>query len=183
MLAEVEGGANIELARVVEEFEEKLRLALDYETRAFQSIADERLLITSLSPENKIVEKEEVIFGDRMQVFQDVVEEEEKALESLWQEWIKIQSETVCLAFEVLGQGEVSIDDEQMSIITLDKFDGAIRSHSNHQNALKDTLDELAAIQNSVKKVTSRTLQTVKDQQEVRSRRLSSLILTQKLRC
>jgi hypothetical protein len=183
VLSEVEGDANIELARVVEEFEEKLRLALDYETRAFQSIVDERLLITSLSPENKVIEKEEVIFGDRMQIFQQVVEEEGEALESLWQEWTKIQSETVCLAFEVLGQEEVSIDEEQMSIIALDKLDGAVRSYANHRDALKDTLDELAVIQNSVKKVTSRTLQTLKDQQEVRSCRPSFLIPAQKLLC
>ena len=167
VLVEVEGDANIELARVVEEFEEKLRLALDYETRAFQSIADERLLITLLSSENKVVEKEEAVFGDRMQVFQRVIEEEEKALESLWQEWTEIQSETVCLAFEVLGPGEVSIDEEQMSIIASDKVDAAIRSYASHQGTLKDTLDGLATIQDAVKKVTSRTLQTLKHQQRV----------------
>ena len=50
MLSQVGGDANKELAQVVEEFEEKLQLALEYETRAFQSIADERLLITTISP-------------------------------------------------------------------------------------------------------------------------------------
>jgi hypothetical protein len=172
VLTEVEGDANVELAQVVEEFEEKLQLALDYETRAFQSIVEERLLITTLSPDKGVVEKQEVIFGDRMQVFQQIVEEEEKGFASLWQEWVEIQTRLICLAIEILGPDEVVIEEEEMSVIAPEKVDGAIQCHAKHQEVLKGTLDKMEAIQSSVKKVTSRTLKTLKDQQEVRSRRL-----------
>ena len=118
-----------------------------------------------------------------MQVFQQVIEEEEKALESLWQEWTEIQSETVCLAFEVLGPGEVSIDEAQMSIMASDKVDAAIRSYASHQGTLKDTLDGLATIQDAVKKVTSRTLQTLKHQQRVRAPSSVALALAHVLLC
>jgi hypothetical protein len=172
VLTEVERDAQVELAQVVEDFEEKLQLALDYETRAFQSIAEERLLITTLSPERKVVKKEEVIFEDRMQGFQQLVEEEEKVLESLWQEWTEIQTETVCLALEVLGPDEVAIDEEIMSVVTPEKVDGAIQCHAQHQDAFKDALEKMVSMQKSIQIVTSRTLKTLKDQQEVRSRRL-----------
>jgi hypothetical protein len=172
VLTQVEGDANVELAQVVEDFQEKVQLALDYETRAFQSISEERLLITTLSPEKKVVEKQEVIFGDRMRVFQQIVEQEGKALESLWQEWTKIQAETVCLAFEVLGPDKVAVEAEEMTVVTPEKVDEAIDCYRRHQKALKDTLDDEVAIQNCVTKLTSQTLKTLKDQQEVRSHRL-----------
>jgi hypothetical protein len=172
VLTEVEGNANVELAQVVDDFQEKLQLALDYETRAFQSIAEERLLITTLSPEKKVVKKQEVNFGGRMRVFQRIVEEEGRALESLWQEWIKIQTETVCLAFEVLGPDKVAVEEEEMTVITPEKVDEAIHCYGRHQEALKGTLQEVVAIQNCVKKLTSQTLKTLKDQQQVRSYRL-----------
>jgi hypothetical protein len=172
VLTEVEGDANVELAQVVEDFQEKIQLALDYETRAFQSIAEERLLITTLSPEKKVVEKREVIFGHRMRDFQQIVEQEEKALESLWQEWTNIQAETVCLAFEVLGPDKVAIEAEGMTVVTTEKVDEAIQCYRRHQEALKNTLDDLLAIQNCVKKLTFQTLKTLKDQQEARSHRL-----------
>lgn len=169
MLTQVEGDACVELAQVVEDFEEKLQFALDYETRAFQSIADERLLITRLSREKQPVEKEEVIFGDRMHTFQQIVEEEEKALETLWREWKEIQIELVCLAFEVLGPDEVVIEEEQPSVIMPEKVNAAIHCYAQHQDILEGRLNKLVAIQTAVKKVTSRTLRTLKDQQEVRS--------------
>ena len=172
VLTEVEHDADVTLGRVVEDFEEKLLLATEYETRAFQSIANETLLISTLSTEAKVIKKEEVIFGDRMRVFQQVFEEEEKALESLWREWTEIQHETVCLAFEVLGPDEVVIKEEEMSLITPGTINRAIECHEQHQHTLNGTLDKMVAVQNSVKKVTSRTMKTLKEQQEVSSRRL-----------
>lgn len=169
MLTKVEGDANVELAQVVAEFEEKLQLALEYETQAFQSIAEERLLITTLSP---VVRRQEVIFGDRMQVFQHICEEEEKALESLWQEWTEIQARTIYLAIEILGPHEVVVEEKETSVIAPEKVDGAIQCYVKHQDTLKDTLDTMADIQTSARKVTSRTLKTLKDQQEVRSSRV-----------
>ena len=172
MLNEVEHDANAELVHVVEDFEEKLQLALDYETRAFQSIADERLLITTLSPEKKAMREEEVVFGERMKEFQHVMEKEEAIIEALWREWEEIQIEMVCLALEVLGPEDVTLEEEKASAITPQKVAGAVHCYLQHQDAFNETLDKTAAIQNSVKKVTSRTLKTLRDQQEVRSCRL-----------
>lgn len=172
MLTEVEGNANADLARVVEEVEEKLQLALDYEIRAFKSIADERLLITKLSPEKMVMNKEEVILRERMQVFMQILGEEENALDILWQEWTTIQTEMACLAFEVLGPDEVSIGDGDAVVLTPENVHKAIQRYKTHQDAFKDALDGLAALQNSINEATSRTLSIVKDQQQVRFRHL-----------
>jgi hypothetical protein len=172
VLSQVGGDASKELAQVVEEFEEKLQLALEYETRAFQSIADERLLITTLSPKTKAVKKREVVFGERMQEFRQIVEEEEAVIESLWRQWEEIQIETVCLAFEVLGSNGVALKEEDRSVIAPEKIDGAIQCYTQHQDALRNTLDKMTAMGGSAKNVTSQTIKTLRAQQKVKSRLL-----------
>ena len=157
-----------ELAQVVEEFEEKLQLALEYETRAFQSIADERLLITTLSPKTKAVKKREVVFGERMQDFRQIVEEEEAVIESLWRQWEEIQIETVCLAFEVLGSNGVILNEEDRSVIAPEKIDGAIQCYTQHQDTLRNALDKMTAMEGSAKNVTSQTIKTLRAQQKVK---------------
>ena len=170
MLSQVGGEASKELAQVVQEFEEKLQFALEYEARAFQSIADERLLITTLSPKTKAVKRREVVFGERMQDFRQIVEEEEAVIESLWRQWEEIQIETVCLAFEVLGSNEITLKEEDRSVIAPEKIDVAIECYTQHQDALRNTLDKMTAIEGSVKNVTSQTIRTLRAQQKVKSR-------------
>jgi hypothetical protein len=167
VLSQVRGDADKELAQVVEEFEEKVRLALEYEARAFQSIGDERLLITTLLPKTKSVTKREVVFGERMQDFRQIVEEEEAAIESLWRQWEEIQIETVCLAIEVLGSNEVSLKAEDRSAIAPEKIDGAVQCYTQHQAALQNTLDKMAVMEGEVKNVTSQTIKTLRAQQKV----------------
>ena len=170
MLSQVEGDASKELAQVVEEFEEKLQLALEHEARAFQPIGDERLLITTLSPNTKAVKKREVVLGERIQDFRQIVEEEGAVIESLWRQWEEIQIETVCLAIEVLGSNEVILKEEDRSAIAPEKIDGAIQCHTQHQNALRNTLDKITAMEGSAKNVASRTMKTLRAQQKVKSR-------------
>ena len=168
VLARVEHDANVELAEVVDDFEEKLQLAIDYETRAFQSIADERLLITTLSPGKKPLKKEEVVFGERMKEFEHTVRDEEIAIEALWREWKKVQIETICLALEVLGPSEVVVE-EGAAVVAPQRVAAAVQCYSQRGDALKVALEKLTAVQSSAKKVVSRTLKTLKDQQEVSS--------------
>jgi hypothetical protein len=175
VLSQVGGDASKELAQVVEEFEEKLQLALEYETRAFQPIGDERLLITTLSPETKAVKEREVVFGERMQDFQQIVEEEEAAIESLWRQWEGIQIETVCLAIEVLGSNEVILKEEDKLAIAPEKIDGAIQCYTQHQDALREALDKITAMEGSVKNVASQTIKTLRAQQKVKSRLFRTL--------
>ena len=168
MLSRVRGDASKELAQVVEEFEEKLQLALEYEARAFQPIGDERLLITTLSPKTKAVKKREVVLGERMQDFRQIVEEEGAVIESLWRQWEEIQIETVCLAIEVLGSNDVILKEEDRSAIAPEKIDGAIQCYTQHQNVLRNTLDKITAMEGSAKNVASRTIKTLRAQQKVK---------------
>ena len=169
MLIRVEQEATVELARIAEHFDEKLQLAIDYETRAFQSIADERLLLTTTTPGKKTMTKQEVVFGARMTEFEQLVEREEAEIEALWREWEKVQVETVCLALEVLGPKEVAVADEEKSVIAPEKVKGANQRYSEQEETLKNATEELAAIEISANEVTSRTLKTLKEQQEVSS--------------
>jgi hypothetical protein len=170
VLSQVGGDASKELAQVVEEFEEKLQLALEYEARAFQPIGNERLLITTLSSKTKAVKKREVVLGERMQDFRQIVEEEGAIIESLWRQWEEIQIETVCLAIEVLGSNEVILKEEDRSAIAPEKIDGAILCYTQHQDALRNTLDKITAMEGSAKNVASRTIKTLRAQQKVKSR-------------
>ena len=170
MLSQVGGDASKELAQVVEEFEEKLQLALEYEARAFQPIGNERLLITTLSPKTKAVKKREVVLGERMQDFRQIVEEEGAIIESLWRQWEDIQIETVCLAIEVLGSNDVILKEEDRSAIAPEKIDGAIQCYTQHQDALRNALDKITAMEGSVKNVASQTIKTLRAQQKVKSR-------------
>ena len=166
VLTGVEHDANVELSQVVEDFEEKLQLALDYETRAFQSIGDERLLITTLSPGKKPLKKEEVVFGERMKEFEHIVRDEKIAIKALWREWEEVQIETVCLALEVLGPSGVALEG-QAAVIAPQRVAAAVQCYSQHGDALKAALEKITAVQGSAKKVMSRTLKTLKAQQEV----------------
>ena len=171
MLTAVEHDATEGLAQAVEDFEQKLQLASDYETRAFQSIADERLLITTHSSEKEILTKQEFVFGERMKNFEHIVVNEEVAIKALWQEWEKVRIETVCLAFEVLGPSEIILKGEELelgqSLVAREKATLSVQCYSQHEDALKATLMEMAAIQSSAKRITAGTLGILKDQQEV----------------
>jgi hypothetical protein len=114
------------------------------------------------------VKKREVVFGERMQDFRQIVEEEEAVIESLWRQWEGIQIETVCLAFEVLGSNGVILKEEDRSVIAPEKIDGAIRCYTQHQDALRNTLDKMTAMEGSAKNVTVQTMKTLRAQQKVK---------------
>jgi hypothetical protein len=115
------------------------------------------------------VKKREVVFGERMQDFRQIVEEEEAVIESLWRQWEGIQIETVCLAFEVLGSNGVILKEEDRSVIAPEKIDGAIQCYTQHQDALRNTLDKMTAMEGSAKNVTVQTIKTLRAQQKVKS--------------
>ena len=165
-MTDIETEANDKLDEVIADFEEKLQLTIDYEARAFHSVADERLLIMFEPPNNKVLEKREVIFGDRMLEFMHVVEEEEKMLDKLWRQWTGIQLEMICLAMEVLGPDQIVLEEKHMSANVQEKVNAASQIHGQHKQALEETLDKTAAIEESSKKTTARTLKTLKDQQK-----------------
>ncbi len=167
LLTEIETEATGKLEEVIADFEEKLQIAIDYEARAFQSVAEERLLITLESQKDGVVEKREVIFGDRILEFMETAEEEERILDGLWRQWVETQLEMICLAMEVLGPDEIAIDDGKMAANLQEKLESAFQIHTQHKNAYSESLERLAAIKESAKKTSARTLKTLKEQQKV----------------
>ena len=130
-------------------------------------MADERLLITIQSQEDGVTEKREVIFGERMLEFMETVELEERTLDDLWRQWTETQLEMINLAMEVLGPDEIVIDDEKMSASLQETIERASQVHSQHRSAYNESLESLANIKESAKKISARTLKTLKEQQQV----------------
>lgn len=172
-LEDVEEEIDEQFAQVVSDFEEKLQLAIKFETAAFEPIAHERLSITNGLPNQNQSETREVVFGERMLEFRRVVDEEEKALEQLWQQWTDVQVETICLAIKVLGPDAVVVQKEDLSADLQGMVDAASKSHVQQEGVLTKSLDELARIEQFVKRTTDRTLKTLSEQQKVRLMTLS----------
>ena len=170
MLTRTETEAKEQLEGIIADFEDKLRLAIDYESRAFRSIADERLLITTPSADGEdLGRQEEVLLGERMQAFQQVIEEKNVLLTSLWQEWAEVQAETICLAVEVLGLDVLEFQGQDAAVKMSTSLEKASISHRQNQQAYQKIDTDMRGLANSVNDATKTTLDTMGKQQKVGS--------------
>lgn len=149
------------------DFTRKLRLAADFETRAYLPIADETLLITRKSPRNGVPQEETVLLGERMQDFVRTVREEEEILKGLWEEWEQIQLDTVCLAVEVLVLNAIAEEENNMDADVDERLKAAVKAHQEFDLAYKTIVDNSKSLEEAVKNVTNSALGKLRAQQKV----------------
>ena len=152
------------------DFGRKLKLATDHERLIFRPLADEQLYVSNERGENQ----ETWSLGVRMNDFERIRVEEERALEKLWKEWTKIQAEIVCLAVEVLGIDVITTYEGYEEYPGLrENVVVARRVHEDERVRYKRVRDEVKMLEKDADRVKEETLEALEAQEKVSTRLLS----------
>lgn len=167
-LAQTENDLDRQLAKITSEFGGQLRIVANFEESIFKPISEERLEISSGSPEeNAEPQKKYATLAERMRAFEKMFAEKAAHLETLWKEWHATNLELVCLAVEVLGPNGVQLNLSQEEDSDAAKILAALEASSEHECRRANMNEKGADLENSVSALARETVNNLNEQEKV----------------
>ena len=168
LLSQTETDLDNHLAHITEEFGGQLQLVAEYENNIFQPISEDRLEITSSSPDkNDAPQKQQVTLADRMRDFEQVVSTEAAHLETLWKEWHAASLDLACLAVEVLGPDGVKLAFNTDNQNTATHVTAAIDAHRARLATRAAVNERAAELESSIRRTAEETISNLNQQEKV----------------
>jgi hypothetical protein len=168
LLSQSEKDFDNHLTHINEEFGGQLQLVADYENKIFQPISEDRLEITSRSPDkNDPPQKQQVTLADRMRDFQQVFSTEAAHLETLWKKWHATSLELACLAVEVLGPDGVKLAFNTENQDTAAHVSAAINAHRAGMATCATVNERAAELESLIRRTAEEAISNLDQQEKV----------------
>jgi hypothetical protein len=179
LLDATEKEAKQDLDQLLSQLERTVKINIKAEKNAGGSVESTNVTTFTEFEDGKPSEEVKINLNEHMQMFNTLVEDEERNLEALWSQWVEVQVDIASLAAEVFGQEPAEEDPDKKGQgeppdILKAKMEEARENHKTYQGQHKAAIEELQEIEADASETAHQTLKIVKDERKVRQPRRRS---------